>query len=381
MRGPSPPGMFRGRSRSPPGGRRLLPSPPRRPVSPLNKAAMSPRGGMVPGEWRCQLCFTGNVAMRNDCYKCTTPRGNSGAGPGPASVHSRIGPVAQTSNGKKLKKGQWICTLCDVVNFAQRKECFKCKASKDSVAQGGDLSLSITIDNTPKENPQVVLNHSMRSDPDASPAKRMRPNEGPVGPGPGFNPRDQWGPDWICGICRVEVFPKRRDCFKCGRMREDCELRGDPRERFSNLDRFGPDPRDRSRLSPGPRDRFSPGPRDRFSPGPRDRYGSDPRDRFGPDRRDMPGGSGPPPGYTCRCGNFNRMIEPDCVRCGRPNDHRMDPRELLMRGGKARFSRFSGCSSRQLSSLSLLISVRSRWSDIQLLSTAVVSVVFHDGGS
>ena len=375
MRGPSPPRMMPGRSRSPPIGRRLLPSPPRRPVSPLNKAVPME----TEGEWICQLCNTGNVSQRRDCYKCTTLRGENGAGPGPVqgSVHSRIGSVVKPKSEKKLKKGQWICTACDVVCYANRKECFKCKAAKDTVARSEDLHLSITIDNTPKEKPQVVLNHSMKSEPDTPPMKRARPNEG----APSLPARNQWGPDWTCRFCRVDVFPKRGDCFKCGRLREECDMRGDlrssprfeihgvgPRDRLSPgprarggpdprdrlgpdprdrlgpdpRDRLGPDPRDRlgpdprDRLGPGPDDRFIAGPRDRFSPGPRDRYrdGPDPRDRCGPGPRDAPGGSGPPPGYTCRCGNFNRMTEPDCVRCGKPNEHRLDPRDLWSRGGK-----------------------------------------------
>ena len=373
MRGPSPPPMFRGRSRSPPGGgRRLLPSPPRRAISPLNKASVPPQrgGGTGPqGEWQCMLCFTSNGPMRNDCYKCTTIRGAGGAGPANSSVHSRIGPVAQPGpgNGKKLKKGQWICVACDVVNFAQRKECFKCKAAKETVAQGSDLSLSITIDNTPKDNPQVVLNHSMKSDSPISPAKRPRPNPGPGAPcfaGPG-NPRGQWGPDWVCGFCRVDVFPKRPDCFKCGRFREECELRSDPRPQFGNVDRNGPGPRDR--FSPGPRDRYGPDPRGPDLRGP-DPRGPDPRDRYGPERRDMPGGSGQ--GYTCRCGNFNRMIEPDCLKCGRPNDHR--PRDHPMRGGKARFL---DCSLSQLSFLSIFVDMLHINGPFST-SSVLVSVVF-----
>lgn len=279
----SPPQMFRRRSRTPPPSRRLLPSPPRRPVSPLNKAVDDV-----------------------DSYRGTTSRG--GVGENRSAVHSRIGPFMDQDNSKRLKPGEWLCSKCDIVNFAKRKACFKCKGSKESLAAAPepDMGLSITINNnTPRDNSQIVLNNSASLGLDDLCSANKRPRldqDAPSRDPPRRDPRGDWGPDWTCGYCRVEIFPKRGDCYKCGRVRADCEMRPEPR--FDpRSDRFPGPPRGRdSRFSPGPRDRF-----DRYEP------------REGP------------AGYTCPCGNFNRIMEPDCVRCGRPNERR--PRDNWHQGG------------------------------------------------
>lgn len=316
MRALSPPRHPQGRNL--PMDRRLLPAPPSRPISPLNKVPGFGRPGVGAPEWRCLLCCTNNVLARSDCYKCTTPRGSKfppSAGP----AQSRVGKVSEKP---ALKDGEWKCLPCDVINYKFRKECFKCKAKKPEDA--GGLSITINNDKPPEPNPAVVLNHSMVSE-EPSPMKRRRLD---YGEGPGLAVRPQWGPDWICGYCRVDIHPARIDCFKCGRHRDVCELRG---ERVMDPRNMGPrdmgprdmGPRDMGTRDMGPRDM---GPRD-MGPrdmGPRDMIPLDmglrnmdhrdmgprfdPRDRHGPD------------GYICSCGNFNRIFEPDCVKCGRPND-------------------------------------------------------------
>jgi len=174
-----------------------------------------------------------------------------------------------------------------------------------------------------------------------SSVKRRRMNVGPS-----FDIRQKWGADWICGYCRVDIFPTRMDCFKCGRHRDICELRdAGPRDMCLR----GMGPRD---MGPrfDPRDRFGPDPRDRFGPDPRDRFGPDPRNRFGPDPRDR--NSGPPDGFTCRCGNFNRLSEATCVKCGRPNDEMWHGAQLPIRrfspgiGGRRSPPRFNNAVPR-----------------------------------
>ena len=284
---------------------RLLPKPFSRPVSPLNKSTnlarpLSPLEGSR--DWQCLLCSTFNALERGDCYKCTTPRGQIDPSP---SVHSRIGRV---NIGHGTKDGDWKCPGCNFDNFKHRAECLKCKEKKP----GEDVGLSITINNDQsKPSATVCLDHSSSKD-EPSPIKRRKMDYGEKGPAPDV--RHQWGSDWTCGYCRVDIFPSRTDCFKCGRHRDECELLPDRAPRMA----ADMGPRDMDPRYMHPRDispRFDS--RERFGPDPRDRFGPDPRDRFGPDPRDRPG---PPDGFTCSCGNFNRLNEPLCVKCGRPND-------------------------------------------------------------
>ena len=281
-----------------PVGQKLLPDPPSRPVSPLNKTPflnrpLSPLPGTRSSDWQCLLCRTHNAPERKDCYKCTTIRGEN--------VPIPSGPVSSRI-GKGPKEGDWECTGCNFSNFKFRNKCKKCKANKSE-----DVKLTITINND-VSNPanDISLNHSMTKDDEPSPVKRRRMNYGEEGPS--SSNRQKWGADWICGYCRVDIFPTRLDCYKCGRHRDSCELKDVGRRDMGPKD-MGP--RELGSRDMGPRDmgpRFDP--RDRFGPDPRGRFGPDPRDRF----------SGPPDGFTCRCGNFNKMCELACVKCGRPNE-------------------------------------------------------------
>ena len=312
-----------------PVGQKLLPDPPSRPVSPLNKTPflnrpLSPLPGTRSSDWQCLLCCTHNDHVRNDCYKCTTIRGENAPRPsGPSQSQMEKSNIKGPGNSKE---GKWRCPACNFSNFKFRTECKECKEKKPE-----DIGLSITINND-SSNPTntCLLNHSMTKDDEPSPVKRRRMDYGDEGPS--SSSRQKWGTDWICGYCRVDVFPTRLDCFKCGRHRDVCELRDAGRRDMAPRDMGHRDmaPRDMGHRDLGPRDmgpRFDR--RDRFSPDPRDRFGPDSRGRFGPDPRDR--FSGPLDGFTCRCGNFNKMCESACVKCGRPNDIAMRRDDIVMR--------------------------------------------------
>ena len=268
------------RAMSPP--KRPMLSPPRRPMSPPRRPMSPPRRAMSPSrrppqrmtapvsttpqkrmdppqlnqdvEWNCELCSTSNGFRRDHCYKCATPKGSGplvrgapkrnrspvrGNRPSPrdqnrpgrsrddahrggsSSGHVNSGPSllgqvfgTQSNN----REGSWDCNNCLINNFSFRKECFKCKTPKPK-------------DSRNQPNLKTILNHSSSKGPilstpkpdldyyePESPPKRRRVDESAED-----EVRMKYGPDWMCRFCKVEIFPTRTDCYKCGRGKEECE--------------------------------------------------------------------------------------------------------------------------------------------------------------
>ena len=288
-RGMSPPGRGRSPPRRPMSPPRRGRSPPRRhnmsppPMrgrnsgarSPPQKRALSPSRSL--DEWKCGLCSSMNGLRREHCYKCGTPQGNSGSGrsrgrQGPSGRSSQQGSslLGQVFGPDEKRGGDWDCPECHVNNFHFRKQCFKCKIDKP-------VEIPETSNKAPDYRPDDYY------EPE-SPPKRRRMNSDTGEDGKRNDARQQYGPDWVCKFCKVDIFPTRNDCYKCGAGRDECEL-VDP------LLSVG-----------GPGNNMHPGaPSGPMVPGP---Y------------------SGPPvaQGYSCECGNFNRCDEPCCLQCGKPND-------------------------------------------------------------
>lgn len=203
FRGGSPPPRPMARPRSPP----PRPQPPRRYNTPDN------------AEWGCSLCGTFNGFRRQDCYKCGTPRR------APECGTPRRAPEYREDQG-------WDCVECLSDNYPGRRECYKCQA--------------------PRPGPSTRPLLSTPGDEYYEPQLEAPKVHDKV--------RQQYGPDWVCKFCEVEVFPTRGDCYKCGRVREECE----------SLRVTVP-------MTP-------------------------------------PGGEG----YTCGCGTFNRAGQESCDWCGKP---------------------------------------------------------------
>ena len=296
----SPPGRGRsplrrqmspsGRGRSPP--RRQM-SPPRRgrsppfrgrdsgpQRSPPYKRGASPSRGC--DEWKCGLCSAMNGMRRDHCYKCATPQGGPdtrGSGrQGPSSSQPGPSLLGQVFGADEKRSGDWDCPECHVNNFHFRKQCFKCKSEKpEEASQALNNATQAGILNTPEYKPDDYY------EPESPPKRRRMNNDSGTAPKVD-DVRQQYGPDWVCKFCKVDIFPTRNDCYKCGRSRDECEVVILPVGGGHSMSQGG---------SGGPGGHMMAGPH----PGPPVQQG-----------------------YACECGNFNRCDEPCCLQCGKPNN-------------------------------------------------------------
>ncbi|KAL5270398.1 hypothetical protein ACHWQZ_G001201 [Mnemiopsis leidyi] len=265
-RGRSPP---RQRSRSP--LNRRGPSPPRR---------MSPPPARDDEEWRCNLCGTLNGFRRKDCYKCCSVKPNSGPRPGP----SLLGQVFGDNRNNRNSDGSWDCPDCSVKNYSFRTECFKCKAPKPNDSNRSQSSVNLNHSGS---------NRGLLSTPGSKPDDYYEPESPPPRMDSANNAnRQQFGPDWSCKFCSVDIFPTRNDCYKCGRSRDECDS-GGAEDLFNSYNQ-------------GKRSSSSAAPLIPNNPNP----------RFNPPQTD---------GYTCGCGTFNRSDEASCNWCGKPNPGQCAP--------------------------------------------------------
>ena len=83
--------------------------------------------GNYPADWPCPQCNANNFARRNDCFKCSAPRGGGGGGGGGSGDRGGrgAGPPGHVQN-----PGDWTCEECKNMNFAKRMECNRCKAPR-----------------------------------------------------------------------------------------------------------------------------------------------------------------------------------------------------------------------------------------------------------
>lgn len=122
-------------------------------------------GGQKDGDWACPGCNNNNFARRTECNRCGAPKPGGGGGRGGGSGgyerrdnyrggdrrdsrrddrrggdrrDDRRGGSDRRSGfgggggrgGGNVRDGDWPCSQCSANNFANRTECFKCKAPK-----------------------------------------------------------------------------------------------------------------------------------------------------------------------------------------------------------------------------------------------------------
>ncbi|KAL5559306.1 hypothetical protein UlMin_035517 [Ulmus minor] len=94
-----------------------------------------------PGDWYCTAgnCGAHNFASRSNCYKCGASKDDSSSGGagyegGDMARMRGYGFGSGGSSRSGWKSGDWICTRsgCNEHNFANRMECFRCNAPRDS---------------------------------------------------------------------------------------------------------------------------------------------------------------------------------------------------------------------------------------------------------
>ncbi|XP_041006652.1 zinc finger Ran-binding domain-containing protein 2-like isoform X2 [Juglans microcarpa x Juglans regia] len=84
------------------------------------------RTEVLAGDWYCN-CSAHNYASRSSCFKCGADKSDY-AGMAGSGIYESDGGVPPG-----WKPGDWICNRmgCGVHNYANRTECFSCKAPKD----------------------------------------------------------------------------------------------------------------------------------------------------------------------------------------------------------------------------------------------------------
>ncbi|XP_057434498.1 uncharacterized protein LOC130727397 [Lotus japonicus] len=91
-----------------------------------------------PGDWYCNVgnCGAHNFASRSGCFKCGAPKEDSSSGGYDMmrSYGGGGGSFGGTSARPGWKSGDWICSRsgCNEHNFANRMECYRCSAPRDS---------------------------------------------------------------------------------------------------------------------------------------------------------------------------------------------------------------------------------------------------------
>ncbi|CAL5219459.1 g1294 [Coccomyxa viridis] len=125
---------------------------------------------MRPGDWMCPSCNVVNFANRTECFRCSEARPESA---GPVRGRGSFGGDRFASNDSNSKPGDWPCPACGANNFARRTECFRCDEPRPGHLPG----------------PSGFSNNR-----GAPPAR-----EG----------------DWACPECGVNNFAYRGECFRC----------------------------------------------------------------------------------------------------------------------------------------------------------------------
>ncbi|KAI4316304.1 hypothetical protein L6164_024296 [Bauhinia variegata] len=86
-----------------------------------------------PGDWYCTVanCGAHNFSSRSSCFKCASPKEDSSS-----SDIARIRGFGFPATRPGWKNGDWICTRsgCNEHNFANRMECYRCNAPRDSTS-------------------------------------------------------------------------------------------------------------------------------------------------------------------------------------------------------------------------------------------------------
>ncbi|KAM7268495.1 hypothetical protein ACFE04_010661 [Oxalis oulophora] len=138
---------------------------------------------MKRGDWMCSKCNFMNFARNKQCLKC-----------------KEDGPKKVESNDQEMKKGDWMCPECNFMNFSRNKQCLKCQVE-------GPKRLS--VDEVPMKKgdwncPQCsFMNFS-------SNRKCLRCQQS--------RPKRQLNPgEWECSACDFLNYRKNTVCLKCER--------------------------------------------------------------------------------------------------------------------------------------------------------------------
>ncbi|KAK4257372.1 hypothetical protein QN277_006967 [Acacia crassicarpa] len=129
-------------------------------------------------DWMCGVCQHVNFRRRDACQRCGYPKFG-----GPDEFSSTCG----SNKNSEALPGDWYCSAenCGAHNYASRSKCFRCAALKD--------------DNGVSDHRYGLGSSSLH-------------------PPPGWKPGD-----WMCSSCGTHNYASREECFKCKTPNHDGE--------------------------------------------------------------------------------------------------------------------------------------------------------------
>lgn len=170
------------------------PAEPKLPREAVHTGGVTQQRNSKRGDWLCSACNGLNFGFRTECFQCSSPRTEASQSVSGGDAWS------QSSGGHN----NWFCPQCQATNFRTRGECWQC-GTPNQEASFGEWS----SDSTPK------FEHEGFQDGDAKPA------EGAM---------NSWrkNDDWACAKCFAKNFKSRNECFKCGAPRMAAVVRKSP---------------------------------------------------------------------------------------------------------------------------------------------------------
>mmetsp|Transcript_78857 Transcript_78857/g.92168 ORF Transcript_78857/g.92168 Transcript_78857/m.92168 type:complete len:569 (-) Transcript_78857:45-1751(-) len=157
------------------------------------------RSRVKKADWSCPSCHMLNFASRSTCFKCDTEK--PGTSKSAASGWGDEMTADSISNSSRAPQGDttWLCTSCGTSNFRTRTTCWQCNKEASSAQRGGWEETATSVPKIDHEGFQGG-------------------DDVPMSPGQvkGWGSRVVNSDDWTCSKCFSKNYKNKTECFKCG---------------------------------------------------------------------------------------------------------------------------------------------------------------------
>ncbi|CAN0902271.1 Zinc finger protein VAR3, chloroplastic [Linum grandiflorum] len=151
--------------------------------------SMSQNVEMKRGDWLCSKCDFMNFARNKRCLKC-----------------SEEGPKSTPPVDFEMKKGDWLCSECNFINFARNSSCLKCSGARPKRVGVGDVEMKKGDWNCPQCS---FMNFA--SNKACLSCKGQRPKL-MIG-------------EWECSSCGFLNYSRNSACLKCKTDKPDSGMK------------------------------------------------------------------------------------------------------------------------------------------------------------